>query len=134
MLKDIKAFHQLSVGVAVILENDPLHGNVWSVFVVNDTEDKITNVFVTCKGYGELGGEYKQTSVMRYFLDDVDPVTAVKVEPIDPALFQLNNEYFITFYHNGNLFDKKLVFEANSIKEEALKYLPIPDAQGLELF
>lgn len=134
MLKDINEYHQLAVGVAVIMEEDPLHGKVWSVFVVNDTEDKITNVFVSCKGYGELGGELRQTSLMRYFLDDIEPVTAVKVEPIDPALFQLNNEYFITFYHNGNMFDKKLVFAANSIAEEHLIYLPIPDAKGIELF
>ena len=133
MLKDITPLQDENVGVAIVKELNMEMEIEWNVFVVNYTEHKLTNVFVTCKGYGELDGEPKETSTMRYFLDDMDSETAIKVEPIHPDLFVLNNEYFLTFFINGEIYDKKLIFKANTISEETLTPISIVDRPGMYL-
>jgi hypothetical protein len=133
MLKDIKLENNANVGVAIVKElNDDLEV-VWNVFVVNLGDEKVVNIFTTCKGYGTINGEQKETSVMRYFLDDIDPQTAIKVEPINPDLFQLNNEYFVVFYQDGNMVDKKLTFAANTINDDNLVQVPVLDCLGILL-
>ncbi len=133
MLKDIKVEKNANVGVAIVKElNDSLE-MIWNVFVVNLGDDKIVNVFITCKGYGLINGEEKETSLMRYFLDDIDPQTAIKVEPINPDLFELNNEYFVVFYQNGNMIDKKLTFKENTITEVNLVQVPVLNCLGVLL-
>jgi hypothetical protein len=133
MLKDIKLEHNANVGVAIVKElNDDLEV-VWNVFVVNLGDEKIVNVFITCKGYGLINGTEKETTLMRYFLDDIDSQTAIKVEPINPDLFELNNEYFVVFYNNGNMIDKKLTFKENTITEDRLVQVPVLDCLGILL-
>jgi hypothetical protein len=70
---------------------------------------------------------------MRYFLDDIDSQTAIKVEPINPDLFELNNEYFVVFYNNGIMIDKKLTFKENTITEDRLVQVPVLDCLGVLL-
>ena len=133
MLKDIKLEHNANVGVAIVKElNDDLEV-VWNVFVVNLGDEKIVNVFITCKGYGLINGTEQETTLMRYFLDDIDSQTAIKVEPINPDLFELNNEYFVVFYNNGNMIDKKLTFKENTISEDRLVQVPVLDCLGILL-
>jgi len=131
MLKDIEIKNNANVGVAIVKELNEDLETVWNVFVVNLGDEMISNVFATCKGYGNINGENKETSVMRYFLDDIEPQTAVKVEPINPELFQLNNEYFLVFYQNGNMIDKKITFKENSITEESLVQVTLLDRMGV---
>lgn len=131
MLKDIEINNNANVGVAIVKELNEDLETVWNVFVVNLGDEMISNVFVTCKGYGTINGESKETSVMRYFLDDIEPQTAVKVEPINPELFQLNNEYFLVFYHNGNMIDKKITFKENTITKESLVQVTLLDRMGV---
>lgn len=131
MLKDIEINNNANVGVAIVKELNEDLETVWNVFVVNLGDEIISNVFVTCKGYGTINGEPKETSVMRYFLDDIEPQTAVKAEPINPELFQLNNEYFLVFYQNGNMIDKKITFKENSITEESLVQVTLLDRMGV---
>ena len=131
MLKDIEINNNANVGVAIVKELNEDLETVWNVLVVNLGDEMISNVFVTCKGYGTINGEPKETSVMRYFLDDIEPRTAVKVEPINPELFQLNNEYFLVFYQNGNMIDKKITFKENTITEESLVQVTLLDRMGV---
>ena len=134
MLKDITEQQNNTVGVAIVKEINQDLEIEWNVFVVNLDGDKIENAFVTCKGYGLIENESKETSVTRYFLEDIDEQTAVKVEPISPDLFVLNNEYALVFYQNGVMYDKKLTFTENTITENALKQIPIVDCLGVLLF
>jgi hypothetical protein len=53
----------------------------------------------------------------------------VKIEPISPEVFHINNEYWVSYYIGNQIFDKKFIFVPESIREENL----IPIAQlGLE--
>ena len=131
MLKDILLPTNVDAGVAIVKELNTELDIEWYVYVVNYTEFKITNVFVTCKGYGVINGEEKHTTVIRYFLDDIEAQTAIKVEPIHPDLFALNNEYFLTFFLDGEIHDKKIVFAAESIDDSKLEMISIVERLGL---
>jgi hypothetical protein len=40
--------------------------------------------------------------------------TAV-IEPIDPSVFHLNNEYWVSYYVDTQIYDKKFVFVPDTI-------------------
>ena len=45
--------------------------------------------------------------------------------PIKEELFLLNNEYWVSFYRQDQLFDKKYLFTAGSISKEHLVSIPV---------
>ena len=133
MLKDIHVDNNINVGVAIVRDLNYDVETEWTVFVVNLTNDPITNVMVTCKGYGIIDNEPKETTIMRYFLNDMEAQMAIKVEPINPDLFVLNNEYFLTFFQGGEMHDKKLIFEANTIIDKNFEIVDVVLQPGIYL-
>ncbi|MBP8158350.1 MAG: hypothetical protein KAX93_08230, partial [Flavobacterium sp.] len=59
------------------------------------------------------------------------PKTAVKVELLENNVLQLNNEFLLSYFSNGQLFDKTFVFRTNSINEKATADLPIINKRGV---
>lgn len=134
MLKDIHRPEVENIGLAAVREFDESSGEVvWNVYLLNLYEQPITGVLVSSKGYGEIQGEPVKTSVLRHLIDVVQPLDIVKIEPIMPALFGLNNEYWVSFYLNREIFDKKYVFLAESIREENFIRIPFIDKPGVLL-
>lgn len=133
MLKDIELLTDKNVGVAVVNELNNELNEVWNVYLINFNNKPINDVLVTCKGYGQIDNEPRETSTMRYFLGDVDEQHYTKVEPLNPDLFVLNNEYFLTFYENNNILDKKLTFKANTISHDLLTDIAIIGKKGILL-
>jgi hypothetical protein len=88
-------------------------------------------VLVTSKGYGFHGGEKVKTSTLRHFLDIVPPHDFAKVEPIVETVFGLNNEYWVSFYVNKVMFDKKYLFLPETISEEFFTHIPVIDKKGV---
>lgn len=125
MLKDIHRPEVENIALTVVREVDVTNGEtVWNVYLVNLYDEPITGVLVTSKGYGELNGEIVKTSILRHLVERVEALDYVKIEPIMPALFGLNNEYWVSFYMDGQIFDKKYVFLPESITDD--NFIPIP--------
>lgn len=103
----------------------------WFVYLINENDHAIDTVLINTKGYGFLNGQEKETSNMRYHIEKLEPNAFTVIEPIDPNLFQLNNEYWTTYFMNGHLFDKKFIFPENTIKEENLMHVPQIDLKGI---
>jgi hypothetical protein len=61
----------------------------------------------------------------------VPPKSYSLVEPIMDSLFGINNEYWLSFYLNGNIYDKKYVFVPESITEGNFVNIPLVDKQGV---
>jgi hypothetical protein len=55
----------------------------------------------------------------------------VPIEPIQPSLFQLTNEFWVSFVHEEYMYDKKYVFEKGTIHESKLTDIPFSDRQGV---
>jgi|SRR5690606_34874278 len=115
--------------VAIVLENDDPESPDWQAYFINDKDADVQNVLISSKGYGELDGKSVQTSVLRHFIGDVPAHDFARIEPVDPQVFALSNEYWVSFYYDGVLYDKKMVFAPNSIQAETAKFVKIGDVE-----
>ncbi|MFD1553062.1 hypothetical protein DNU06_12090 [Putridiphycobacter roseus] len=134
MRKDIKLPKVENVGVAVIQEqNEEKTALVYNVYLINFSDQKLTNLLISSKGYGinQANGESVKTSVLRHSLGTVEPGGFVKIEPIMDTVFGLNNEYWVSYYIDSKIFDKKYIFLPETIKEENLIKVPIINEKGV---
>ncbi|MBX2965131.1 MAG: hypothetical protein KF845_03230 [Cyclobacteriaceae bacterium] len=123
MIRDIEIPEVKNVTVAIARKKQPGESDEWKVFLINRNPFPIENALVASKGYGKKDGEEQQTSILRHFLETVPPHSAALVEPIDPAVFHLNNEYWVSYYIGRKIFDKRFVFVPDSIREENITYI-----------
>ena len=107
------------VSIAIARQDDPAEEH-WQVYLINTNAYKLENVIVVSKGYSGLGEEKVQTSTLRHLFDVVEPKGHVLVEPIDPAIFHLTNEFWVSYYVGKQIYDKKFVFVPESIVAEHL--------------
>jgi HJR/Mrr/RecB family endonuclease len=131
MKKDIPFYEVEDVAIAIVKEENELGQTVWNVYMLNLKSNSIEGVLVTSKGYGEMNGEKIKTSTLRHFLDTIGPKSFVKIEPIMEDLFGLNNEYWISFYLNKEIYDKKYIFLAESITDNNLINIPLINRPGV---
>ena len=100
-------------------------------FLINNNSIPLENTLVASKGYGEKDGKEQKTSTLRHFLETVPAHSAALVEPIDPSVFHLNNEYWVSYYIGQEIFDKRFVFVPDAIKEENLSYIKELELEGV---
>jgi hypothetical protein len=127
MKKDIPQLKVQDIAIAAIPSDEEL----WDIYLINLKAQNIYNVIITSRGYGERNGEKVKTSQLRYFFEHVGPEMAVKVEPVQTALFDLSNEYWISFQFEGQLYDKKYVFVPGALQAELFTLVPIVEKQGV---
>jgi len=120
-------------GVYVAIINDSKSDEPeWSAYLINDKNEPIENVFVSSKGYlTDIKGDETKSSTLRHFYKVVSAKSSQKIEAVIEDVFKLNNEYFVSFYHQGTLFDKKFVFLPETIKRENLSQVPVLDSKGV---
>lgn len=131
MKKDINFLPVEGVQVVIARKKNELDGYDWQVFVINQNDVAITNVFVTSKGYGQKNDEEQKTSTLRHFFTEVKPGGHEVVETIMPDVFHLNNEYWVSYFIGGQIFDKKFIFVPDSIVEENLVTIPALGLEGI---
>jgi hypothetical protein len=133
MLKDIDEPEFDGVGIAVVNETNEKDEWVWNVYLINFNNETLTGVLVSSKGYGIIDNERRESSMLRHFLDTIEPLSYLKIEPIIEDIFILNNEYWLSFYLNGKIYDRKFVFIENTITKERLQHINIIDKNGILL-
>jgi hypothetical protein len=128
--KDIERPEVEDIAMAVVLEE--IDGqNVWNVFLVNLHIVPIKNVIVTSKGYGELDGEAKKTSTLRHFFEEIPDLEFTRVEPIMEDTFGLTNEYWVSFYIDGKIYDKQYIFLPETISPKNFTKIPLLNVEGV---
>lgn len=130
MLKDIPQLAVEHLVVAVVREEEEGE-KVWNVYVINEYPKKITGVLVSSNGYGQFEGREVKTSTLRHLIGDIDPQDYGKIEPIMENLFGLSNEFWVSFFYEGHMYDKKYVFLPESIKEENFSLVPVIGKMGV---
>ena len=136
MKKDISFDPIEGVSVAVVPAADqalsPDGQPLWQVYLLNQNDFPLQNVIVNSNGYGQQAdGEKVRTSTLRYLFEEVPPHTAIPVEPLDPALFHLNNQYWVSYYLGPRIFDKKFIFVPDSIVPDNFSHIPLLDRVGI---
>jgi len=131
MKKDITPPTVEDIAVAVVKEQNELAETEWNVYLLNLKNKKIEGVLVTSQGYGIFNDEEVKTSTLRHFLDEVNAHSFSKIEPIVETLFGLNNEYWVSFYVDKVMYDKKYIFLPETIKEENFTTIPVINKKGV---
>jgi hypothetical protein len=132
MKKDIIIPTVENVFLAAVQEwSDDFMDKVWYVYLINDSDFQLDGVMVVSKAFGTINGEMKKTSLLRHAFVEVPAVSVVKVEMIENSVLALNNEFMVTFFIGGTLYDKKYTFIANSIHEKEVEEVPILFLDGV---
>ena len=120
------------VGVAAVQELSETGDKIWNVYFLNFRKEILTTILVTSKGYlKKESGEMIKSSVLRHMFDTVEPESGIKVEPIMEEMFTLNNEFWISFYSDNELLDRKFIFLADTIQEKYLVDIPLLGKKGV---
>ena len=130
MKKDIEKPTVQGVTIAIKLDASKAEPH-WTVHLINSNDFELENVMVTSKGYGKQNGEEQLTSTLRHFFEQVGARSVQQVEVITSEVFHLFNEYWVSYYVDGKVFDKKFTFVPDSIQEENLMFIPELNAKGV---
>ena len=131
MKKDINFIPVKDVQLAIVQERSESDDLLWRVHIMNKNKVSITNILISSKGYGEKDGEKQSTSILRHFIETIGPEESAIIEPIDPNLFHLFNEYWVSYYIDGQVFDKKFIFVPGSINEKNMSFIEMIDMDGV---
>lgn len=131
MKKDIEFPKVTDVAVAIVSEKNELNQDEWNVYLLNLKDKPIEGVLVASRGYGEINQEKRATSELRHFLDVVEEKSFAKIEPIIEEVFGLNNEYWVSFYLDKKMYDKKFIFLPETITQNNLISIPLINKKGV---
>src|ERR1022692_4519255 len=110
MLKDIPKLVVENVAIAIVQDKNEEGETVWNSYLINLYDEKIEGVLVSSKGYGNYDGRNVKTSMLRHLIGTVEAHDYAKVEPIMSNVFGLTNEFWVSFFLNKNIYDKKYIF------------------------
>lgn len=128
MKKDIEIPVVKGVNVAMVFEwNDEFKTNEWNAYILNTGASALALVFIVSKGFD---GETK-TAVMRHSMEALDAKSFQKIEFVQDEVLKLNNEFYVTYYINGTLFEKRFLFEKNTVVEQNLVTIPLVEKEGI---
>lgn len=123
--------------VSVALVEIPLENNEkeYIVYLLNLQDDIIEGIIVASTGYGvnPKTGEEVKTSTLRRGIELMLPNEAARIEPIMPELFHLTNEYWVSFWIDDVMYDKRFMFLPGSINQEDFKMIDLLGLKGILL-
>lgn len=133
MREELKGPEVKHIGVAVVLEQNDLGEDVFNVYLINFYNKAIEGVLVSSKGYGmhHQTEEVVRTSMLRHHLDTLESNACRLIEPIMSDVFGLNNEYWVSFWLNKVMHDKKFIFLPETIKPENFVQVPVINKMGV---
>lgn len=129
MKKDIPQYKVEDLAIAIVPSEEDQ--DMWETYAINLKDEPISNVLIKSSGYGEINGEQFKTSVLRHFFELIGPLQVVKIEPIQTKVFNLTNEYWVSFNYKDYMYDKKYIFVKGSIHESHFTRIPFLDKQGV---
>lgn len=132
MKKDIPNHKVENLAIAIVprIEVDD-ENELWDTFIINLKNEPIKSVLINSRGYGEIEGEKMKTTVLRHFFEEIEANSFAQIEPIQTKLFDLTNEYWVSFVFDDYMYDKKYVFVKGSITETNFTSIPIVNRKGV---
>ena len=86
---------------------------------------------MTSKGYGRKDDKEVKTTTLRHFIGDLDPQASTKIEAIASEVFGLTNEYWLSYYIDNTIYDKKYIFLPESIVDENISKITLVNKPGV---
>jgi len=121
------------VSVAAVYEKGIDNTMVYNVYLINETNEFLEHVMITSKGYvvNEKTCERIETNTLRRHVEIVIPDSVEKIEPIMEEVMGLNNEYWVSFWIEDILYDKKYIFLPETINQKNFIKIPVINKQGV---
>lgn len=122
-----------NVKLVVVPEINEEGGIQHYVYLLNLRDDIMEGIIITSNGYGVdvNSGEKIKTSTLRHSLEVLLPEEAAKIEPIMEEVFGLTNEYWVSFWVEDTLYDKKFIFLPETIQEKNYTVIPKLGRKGI---
>ena len=128
MRKEIEIPKVENVFIAVVQEQHPEYEtNDWNAYIINNQDVDLDTVLIVTKGYSEN----KITPVMRHSIKLLPARSYAKIEYMQDAVLELNNEFKVAFFEGNTMFDKTYLFRKNTINEMALQTVPLMQLKGV---
>ncbi|MFT4833239.1 MAG: hypothetical protein ACI815_002904 [Psychroserpens sp.] len=128
MKKDIEIPIAKEVFVAIVHEwNDDFLSKDWNAYIINNRSAQIDMVLIVTKGYDKN----KKTSTMRHGIGLVGAKSFEKIEMVQEDVLALDNEFFVTFFADDKLYERRYIFEKNTVNEQNLINIPIIEKEGV---
>ncbi len=128
MKKDIEIPIIKDVYVAIVHQwNDEFLSKEWNSYIINNRTTQIDMVLIVSKGYDGK----RQTSIMRHTLGVVDAKSFKKIELVQGDVLALNNEFFVTYYADQKIYEKRFLFEKNSVSENKTVNISLLEMDGV---
>ncbi len=131
MKKDIDIPEVKDISVGIVKETGEDGTSQWNVYLINQKNEPIESVLINSTGYGERKGEKTTTSTLRHFFELLPAKSYVMIEPIMEELFGLTNEYWVSFYIDKTIYDKKFIFLPESIQPTHATTIPVLNKAGI---
>lgn len=128
MKKDIEIPIAKNIDIAAVYEYHENEGaKVWNAYIINHGTSTLDMLMIVSKGYNRE----QKTSIMRHNLGVLDSNSSKKIELLHEDLFKLTNEFFVTFFADNKLYEKKFIFKKDTIDEENLVPIPFIENKGV---
>jgi hypothetical protein len=126
--KDIEIPIAKDVYIVLVYEwNEEFLSKDWNAYIINNRKTPIEMALIVSKGYYEQ----IKTSTMRHAIGVVAAKSFEKVELLQEDVLRLNNEFFVTYYADNKLYEKKFLFEKGSVNERHLTHIPLIEKDGI---
>jgi hypothetical protein len=126
--EDIEIPIAKDVYVAIVHEwNKEFLSQDWNTYIINNRSTPIEMVLIVSKGFD---GEVK-TSTLRYAFGKIDGKGFEKIEMVQEEVLRLTNEFFVTYYADNKLYEKRFLFEKDSVNEQNTVHIPILEMDGI---
>lgn len=128
MKKDIEIPVVKDVYVAIAHElNKEFLSKNWNAYIINNRSSPIEMALVVSKGYDDE----RKTSEMRYAFGVIAAKAYEKIEMVLEEVLALNNEFYVTYYADNKLYEKRFLFTKNSVSEKKLVLIPLLEKEGV---
>jgi hypothetical protein len=128
MKKDIEIPKSEGVYIAIVLEyNKEFEFDDWNAYLINDLDTDLEMVFVVTEGYDTE----RRTSKMRHAMPVNPKKSYAKIELMMEDVFKLNNKFSLSYFAESKLYDKKFIFNKNTINKKALRDIPHMESKGV---
>lgn len=130
MKSDIQIPEVSNVFMAIVKEyNEIFQCEDWNAYIINNKEVDLDMVLVVSKGYDE--DQLTETSLLRHKIEKLPAKSFAKVELMQEDVLKLSNFFNVTFFEGSKMFDKKYLFEKATVKEGALRMIPLLNKKGI---
>ncbi len=129
MRKDIEIPEVKDVYVAVVPEGDAQEKE-WVIYLINDSGEPLESCLLVSRGEHADG---RKTTTLRHAFKVVPAKGAQRVEMIIKDVLDFKNEYLLTYFKDGKLYDRTYTLESKTFKISDLKVVPVMGKKGLVL-